>query len=329
MLPVRIVATSRVQLGEIHTTEALAQKAMPHRDPAELREKTGVATRHWVGADLNCAKLGAQALREALAAAEMPASALRRVILTNSHGGDFLIPATANALLDEAGILDTADCFDINNACMGWLSAFDVASRCVATGLFPMAVVAAENLSKHLGVDQPRSYMVCADVAAAVIVTAGDPDEGVLSSSFGNNGKHRGTVYLGHPGLTGQTEHIVFSKSSGAILKLALDGLGRSARAVLEHSGLAWSDIDWVVPHQPNGNMLPRIIEHLRLPPHKVVPVVEHLGNVGSAAIPVGLHHLFKERPVKRGDRILLVGVGAGLSYGAVLYQVGELPRPA
>jgi 3-oxoacyl-[acyl-carrier-protein] synthase III len=92
----------------------------------------------------------------------------------------------------------------------------------------------------------------------------------------------------------------------------------------LQQAGLTLADVDWVLPHQPNGALLDAIVKGLGFDPERVVPVVRELGSAGAASIPVSLDVLMRERPVRAGDRVLLVGVGAGISCGAVLYQVDE-----
>ena len=86
-------------------------------------------------------------------------------------------------------------------------------------------------------------------------------------------------------------------------------------------------DIEWVLPHQPNGRLLERIIEGLSLDPARVVRVVHDVGSVSSASIPISLHRLRESGRVRPGDRILMLSVGTGLAYGAVLIQVGGANR--
>lgn len=319
------MGTGNFQLGNEISTGEVTARGMPDRDPVKLAESIGISTRRWAFPEDTVAGVGAQALRGALADAGLQAADLERIILTNSTGGDFLIPATANALADEMGLSDECDCFDVNNACMGFLSSLDLAARCVATGLQPVAVVAVETLSRHISPEEPRSYVVLGDAAAAVILGPGGPDEGVLGSFFRNRGSVRHTVFLAHAGLTGEAERVVFADSNEEITGYALDGLGRCASTVLEQAGLGWDDIDWLVPHQPNGSMLVKIIDMFQVNPDKVVPVVDEVGSVGSASIAVGLDRLLKTHDMKPGARILLAGVGAGMAYGAILYQVTSL----
>jgi 3-oxoacyl-[acyl-carrier-protein] synthase III len=103
---------------------------------------------------------------------------------------------------------------------------------------------------------------------------------------------------------------------------IVIDALSRSAQAVLVPAGHTMDSVDWVLPHQPNGVMLEAIVQALGVPPEKIVPVVQDVGNPVAVSIPVSLDRLFRTRPVKPGDRILMIGIGSGVSYGAALYRV-------
>ena len=297
---------------------------MPERTAADVEVRTGIQSRWFAGPDDSSASQAAEAIRKALLAAKLPAAALRRVIFTCSTGGDFLLPATANAVLDLLGIDGTADCFDLNNACVGFLSGLDVAARCVATGLGPVAVVASEMPSRHITSDDPRPYVVFGDAAGAAIVAAAEPGSAaVLATAFGNRGSLRDTVHMGHASLTGQRETILFNKSNKDITEIAMLGLRQVADSIFAQTGLSWDAVDWIVPHQPNGAMLGQIADHFALDRAKLVPVVAETGNIGAASTAVGLDRLLRSGQVRTGQTILLIGVGSGLSYGALLYQVG------
>lgn len=325
LLPARIAATASWLPGVAHSTASLAAVAMPDRPAADVEARTGIRTRHFAAADETFASQAAVAVRLCLQRAELPASALKRLIFVSSTGGDCNLPANGNAVLELLGIADTVDCFDLNNACVGFLSALDVAARCVATGLGPVAVVASEMGSRHIDPSDPRPYVVFGDAAAAAIVTAIPPGSSaaVLASAFGNRGELRDTVTMAHGGLTGQRETIRFSKSNQDISAIALAGLRISAERALTAAGLSWGDVDWFVPHQPNGALLAAIVEEFCLDAAKVVPMVQDVGNVGAASTAVGLDWLLQRRQVTPGQIILLFGVGSGLSHGALVYRVG------
>src|SRR5262249_16718663 len=162
-LRVRIAGTASVAPGHAVSTAELARQARPPRDPEQVEARTGIVSRHFAEPAQTKAEVGAEALRLPLEAAGIAAARLARIIFVNSHGGDVLVPATANTVAAMLGLRGTCDCFDLNNACMGFLSAFDLAARCVATGCGPVAVVASEMGSRYITPDDPRPFLVCAD----------------------------------------------------------------------------------------------------------------------------------------------------------------------
>ncbi len=320
MIPARILGTSSHLPGEAVSTATLA--ARMGRDAADLERKTGIHSRHWMPPDTRAADLGARVLREALDAANVRATDLRRVIFVSTSGGDMLCPATANDVCLALGLDGTCDCFDLNNACMGFVSALDVAARSVATGLGPVAIVVAETLSPYLTPEIPRPWLVVGDAAAAAIIGPARANEGILAIRTGNRGRLNGSVTIGHPGRTLQREMIQFAASHDELTGYATAALKECSDAVLAEAGVTLDDVRWVLTHQPNGRMLERITAHLGVAPEKVVPVVQEIGSVAAASIPVSLDRLLRTRDVKPGDRVLMAGVGAGMSYGALLYQV-------
>ncbi len=324
MIPARVLGIGSVLPGRKVSTSELVGQAGIEASVEDIERRTGIQTRYWSKSETSAADLAAQAIRSALEKAELSGQDLRRIIFVNSTGGDTLIPATANAVIELLGIRNTCDCFDINNACMGFLTAFDVAARSVATGLGPVGIVVVETLSRYLSPENPRPYLVLADAAAAVIIGETEGGEGILASTLGNDGTLQSIVSMAHPGLTQQNEQIIFEGTNKEISSAALDTLERCTLSVLEDCGLVMDDIDWLVPHQPNGTMLGKIIERLGVDSERVVPVVHEIGSVGAASIPVGLDALWRTGTPSPGDRILMAGVGAGISYGALVYQIAS-----
>ncbi len=326
MLNVRILGTgSALPPRRVGTDEIAATLG---RDGDDLRARTGIETRRWLAPGASSVALATEALQAALTRADMPAAALRRVIFVSSCGGDHLFPANANSVLAALGVEGTADCFDLNNACLGFVSAFDLAARCIVTGLGPIGIVAVEHPSWYIDPGEaPRAHAVFGDAAAAAVLGAGGPAEGVVASRFANLGRLDGSVRLANPGHTGQREDIRFERSNRELIALATRILGETAAAVLEDAGLTMDDIRWVAPHQPNGAMLDVIVERLGVPAEKLVRVVDTVGSVGAASIALGLDRVLRERPVSPGDHVLLVGVGAGISCGALIYRMGPDAR--
>jgi 3-oxoacyl-[acyl-carrier-protein] synthase III len=321
LLPVSILGTSREAPGPAVPTADVTAVAFPGRDPADLIARSGISSRHWAPPGTLHAAVGERVLRAALQDAGLLPADLRRVIFVNSSGNDVKIPATVNHLLHRLEMAGTADGFDLNNACMGYLSAMDIAARSVATGLGPVAVVVVELLSRHIGPENPRSYAVLADAAAAVIFGASRGGAGVLGGVLGNDGSFQGSVTLAHGYVTGQRETIQFGASNKQITTEAVDAVERSALQALDAAGLRIDQLDWVLAHQPNGVMLGRIAERLGIELEKTVPVVDQIGSTGACAIPFSLDVLRRRGDLLPGQHVLMVGVGSGMSFGATVYR--------
>ncbi len=323
LLAVRILGTGSVLPGPARTTAEVAASLPNPRDPAEWERRTGIKTRHWAEPGARLAPLAAEALRLALDAARLPASALRRIILCHSGAADLYFPATANKVAAALGLAGSCDAFDINNACMGFLTALDLAARSVVTGLGPVGIVSAELTSRAIRPSEHRPYLVFGDAIGAAIIGPARPGEGILASAFGNDGTLPEDVLADNPTLTGKAEFIQFRKTGEEIFEIAFSAMSAGVREVLDRAEVKLGDVEWVLPHQPNGAMVKLMIERLGIDPARMVLVVEEIGSVASASIPVSLDRLMRTRPVRPGDRILMAGVGGGVSRGAVLHRVG------
>ena len=331
MRGVRIAATAQRVWGPPVSTRAVVTAAMPGRDPAEMATRIGIENRHFAPPDLTVAEAGAAVLTQALAEAGWAPGDLQRLILVNSHGGDHPIPATANAVLERLGLRDTVGAFDLNNACTGFLSALDVAARLVQTGVDRVAVVTVELLSRWIAPEVPRAYVVLADAAAACLLEAAPAGYGLLAADFGNDGSRLHAVTLAHgrpagPERSGAAdaqgvERIQFGAPGPDFARFALEGMLRSAEAVMAQAGRDLAAVDRFVLHQPNGALFDAFLQALGIDEARTVRVVDQLGSVGAASAAVGLDALRRAQPLQTDDLVLLVAVGAGASRGAVLWR--------
>jgi 3-oxoacyl-(acyl-carrier-protein) synthase III len=319
----RILGTGTHLAGRLVTTAEIVADRMPGKDPAEVEARIGIATRYWASPGTQAADTGAAALRQALEAAGMAARDLRRVIFVSSTGGDMLIPGTAHFVCGRLGLDDTCDAFDVNNSCAGFLTALDLAARSVATGLGPVAIVSSEIFSRYLPKDKLRPYLVMGDAAAAAVIGPGREGEGLLAVSLASEGLLRERVTMEHPGRIDHPTFLQFDATYAELTENAAGAMMKSTRRVLDEAEVAIEDLEWVLPHQPNGRMLGIILDMMHVPHERTVPVVNEIGSVGSASIPMALDRLFRSGRVRAGDRILLTAVGAGTGYGSVLYRVG------
>jgi len=324
MIPANILGTGSYLPGRAVPTREVALATLPGKDPDAIAAKIGISTRHWAEPGTTAADAGAEALRRALADARMDAKDIRRLVFVNSVGGDSLIPATAHHVCGRMGLDDSCDAFDLNNSCTGFLTSLDLAARSVATGSGPVAIVVAEILSRYLPVDKPRPYLVLGDAAAAVIVGKASGASGIVASYLRSTADLRREVNMAHPGLIeGGKTFLQFDATYDVLIESAVRAVETSSRRVLDDAGIGMADVTWFLPHQPNGKMFEKILSIMNVSADRTVNVVNDIGSVGAASVPVSLDRLRKSGRVREGDRLLMSAVGAGTGYGAVLFQMG------
>jgi 3-oxoacyl-(acyl-carrier-protein) synthase III len=322
-LAARILGTAAVFPGPPLTTAQIAREVAVRYTPGELEARTGIHTRHWAEAGALAAPLAAEALRQALAVAGMPPQALARVVYVCSLAGDLIYPATGNKVIHELGLDRRCATFDINNACLGFLSALDVAARSIATGMGAVGIVSAELGSRAIRREDHRPFLICGDAVVATIVGPARPGEGILASHAINDPTFESDAYADHPLVTDQREYLQFRPPSPERALAAERLLDRTLEPVLERARVRLHEVEWVLLHQPTGIWLDAAMKRLGLDPSRVVRVVDAIGSVASACIPAALDRLLRTQPVRAGDRVLMAGVGGGPSAGAVLYRVG------
>jgi len=210
----------------------------------------------------------------------------------------------------------------LNNACMGFLTALDLAARSIVTGSGPIGIAVAELATFGTTPAEPRPYLVFGDGVAAAVVTPARADEGILGVHLWNDGVAFGNVRLDNSAKSRRLETIQFTASNAEMGREAFEAVERSATAVLDQAGMTLADVAWVLPHQPTGALFETFVAGLGVPRERVINVVRESGSIGAASIPLSLDRLFRTRAVRPGDHVLMIGVGGGLSSGAVLYRV-------
>jgi 3-oxoacyl-[acyl-carrier-protein] synthase III len=262
--------------------------------------------------------LAAEAARNALAAAAVPASDIDLIIVATSTP-DMVFPSTASIVQRKLGI---AGCpvFDVQAVCSGFIYALTVADAMIRTGAASKAlVIGAEVFSRLLDFNDRTTCVLFGDGAGAVVVEASDIP-GILATDIHADGKHTDILCVPGHVAGGQILGDPLLKMDGqAVFKLAVGVLEDTARAALDKAGKTAADIDWLIPHQANIRIMAGTARKLKLPMDKVVVTVDQHGNTSAASIPLALDHAVRAGQVKKGDTLLLEGVGGGFTWGSVL----------
>jgi 3-oxoacyl-[acyl-carrier-protein] synthase-3 len=292
-------------------------------------ERTGIRARHFAAPEVSSSDLAFEACKQALDAAGRRPQDIDLIIVATSTP-DMVFPSTAAILqhklaqLDEdaAGITG-APAFDVQAVCSGFIYALTVADAMIRAGNAKRAlVVGSEIFSRLLDFQDRTTCVLFGDGAGAVVLEASDTP-GILATDIHADGKHVGILCVpGHVRNGNILGDPVLKMDGQAVFKLAVGLLEGAARTVLDKAGLTESDIDWLVPHQANIRIIQSTAKKLKLPMEKVVLTVHDHGNTSAASIPLALDHAVRSGQVKKGETLMLEGVGGGFTWGAVLLKL-------
>jgi 3-oxoacyl-[acyl-carrier-protein] synthase-3 len=281
-------------------------------------ERTGIRARHFAADGVTASDLALEASRHALESAGRKAHEIDLIVVATSTP-DMVFPSTATILQHKLGV---AGCpaFDLQAVCSGFVYALTVADSMIRTGAASRAlVIGSEVFSRILDFNDRTTCVLFGDGAGAVVLEASDRP-GILSSDLHADGAYRDILCTPGTVAGGKVLGDPLLKMDGpAVFKLAVQVLDASARAALAAAGRSTEDVDWLIPHQANIRIMQGTARKLKLGPDKLVATVESHGNTSAASIPLALDVACKDGRVKRGDTVLLEGVGGGFTWGAVL----------
>jgi 3-oxoacyl-[acyl-carrier-protein] synthase-3 len=284
-------------------------------------ERTGIRARHFAAPDVNCSDLGLEAARKALDAAGCQPQDIDLIIVATSTP-DMVFPSAACILQNKLGA-NGCPAFDIQAVCSGFIYALTVADAMIQTGAVRRAlVVGAEVFSRILDFKDRTTCVLFGDGAGAVVLEASDTP-GILASDLHADGRYVDILCV--PGSVSGGEVLgdpLLKMDGQAVFKLAVGVLDKAARATLAKANLTDADIDWLIPHQANIRIMQSTARKLKLSMDKVVVTVDEHGNTSAASIPLALDHAVRSGQVKKGETLLLEGVGGGFTWGAVLLKL-------
>lgn len=289
-----------------------------------IRQRTGICQRHIAADGEFTSHLAIKASQRALDHAGLKASDLDLIVLATATP-DQTFPATATRVQAALGMTKGA-AFDVQAVCAGFVYGVSVADSLIKNGLASTAlVIGAETFSRILDWDDRGTCVLFGDGAGAIVLrgeqgNGTSSDRGILANALHSDGRHHDILYVdGGPSSTRTTG---FLRMEGKeVFKHAVVNMAAVVGEVLEKAGLEAKDIDWLVPHQANKRIIDGTGRKLGLPPERVVVTVDKHANTSAASIPLALDVAVKDGRIKKGDLLLLEGIGGGLSWGASLVR--------
>jgi 3-oxoacyl-[acyl-carrier-protein] synthase-3 len=321
---VRILATGGYVPDGVVTNDHLKQRL--GFNPDALFRLTGIRERrhalpHQATSDLCC-----EAARVCLDRAGVRPDDVDLLLLATVTA-DMTTPATACLVQEKLGLCCPA--VDLGAACAGFMYGLVTASSYVAAGTAEMAlVIGGECMSRILDPDDAKTYPLFGDGSGAVLVTRGNPDQGLISYSLGSDGS--GASLLTRKGCGSRLPPTADVLAAGQHY-LRMDGRGvfnwavatlcDTVQQVLQSAHLSPGEVDLYIPHQANIRIINAALDVLGIPRGLVFTNLERYGNTSAASVPLALHEAVVDDRVREGDRIMLSGFGAGLAWGTALWR--------
>jgi len=262
-----------------------------------ITTRTGIKFRHIADDSEKTSDLAAESARRALADADLQADDIDLIIVATATP-DMQFPSTATIVQQKLGIANGCPAFDVQAVCAGFMYALTTANAYIKSGMAKNAlVIGAETFSRIVDWNDRTTCVLFGDNYLNLLNVPGQIA----------NGQICGSPYI--------------SMDGPGVFKFAVKMLAKIADDVIEEAGYTADQIDWIVPHQANKRIIDSTAKHLGLSMDKVILTVQDHGNTSAASIPLALDVGIKNGQIKRGQNLLLEGIGGGFAWGAVLVK--------
>lgn len=314
----RIIGTGSYLPSNVVTNHDL-EKIMDTTDEW-IKSRTGIGQRH-IAIEETTTSMAVEAAKRALADADTTADELD-LIVVGTVSADRHFPSTACEIQSALGAIN-ATAFDINAACSGFLFGLGIANAYFTSGTFKKAlIIGAETLSKMMNWDDRSTCVLFGDGAGAAIVEAAE--DGIISMTQGSDGAKGGVLScynrpVNNPFVKNDTALDYTSMNGQEVFKFAVRTVPEAITKVLGEANVNPDEVKYFVLHQANVRIIESVAKRLNQPMDKFPTNLHMCGNTSAASVPILLDEINKKGMLEKGDKIVLAGFGAGLTWGAAL----------
>ena len=288
-----------------------------------ITTKTGMKKRRIADPNVSTSDLAVEACKIAIEDAGLKTSDIDLLIQATSSP-DEPMSSTAGIVQDKLGCAECA-AFDFNAVCAGWVHALDVGSRYAGTpGYQNVLVVGSEIYSRILNWEDRATCVLFGDGAGAAVISEVESGRGILGSWLMSDGSGSSVIEIPAGGVRtpipseGFVEGMQYFHMDGrAVWNFAIEAFPEAVRMVLEKVGRTLDEVDLIIPHQANINIIEAGMENLGLPMSKTFTNLHKYGNTAGASVPLALREAIEEGIVGPGSLVVTAAFGGGLAWGA------------
>ena len=316
----RIIGTGRCLPEHIVTNDDLAK--IVDTSDEWIVSRTGIRKRH-IAKEETTASMSAEAAKKALEQAGLSSKEVD-LIIVGTITGDYVTPSTACEVQRMIGA-ENAVAFDINAACSGFMFALNTAHLYLQTGIYKNAlVIGAETLSKIMDWNDRSTCVLFGDGAGAAVITR--DASGLISFTQGSDGA-KGMVLAcksrsNNNPLINTSKELEYTYMDGQeVYKFAVSKVPESIKKVLDESDLQPDDIKYFILHQANIRIIQSVAKRLKVSEEKFPISLDHCGNISAGSVPILLDEVNEKGMLQKGDKIVMAGFGAGLTWSACVME--------
>ncbi|MCH2174502.1 MAG: ketoacyl-ACP synthase III [Lentisphaeria bacterium] len=294
-----------------------------------IRTRTGIAQRHIAAKDEATSDMGAVAATNALEMAGMTPEDIDLIIVATITP-DVPFPNTGCYIQKKIGAKN-ATAFSVEAACSGFVFASDVAVSMLDGKRYKRAlVVGAEKMSSIVDWEDRSTCVLFGDAAGAMILEAVENEEenSYIGAQLGTDGNFSDILYVPGGGSRMPLDEIALNEklnclrmSGQEVFKQAVNTMSRVSVDLLGQTGIDFDQVRWLVPHQANIRIINAIRKKLRLPEERCYVNVDRIGNSSAATIPVAIDEIVRNGDIQKGDLLLTVAFGGGLTWGSSILR--------
>jgi len=298
-----------------------------------IQSRTGIKERHIASAEQSSASLAYDAAIKALDSARLHPREIDLIIVATSTP-EHIFPATACLVQDRLGARK-AGAFDLLAACSGFIFALNMATQSIRSGAIRNAlVIGTETLSRIVDWQDRGTSILFGDGAGAFVLQSGEERGGVVSAVMRSDGSGSDllSVPAGGSRMPANADTVASGKhfihmNGREVFRFATRVMAQSTAEAVQQAGLMMNDIDLVIPHQANLRIIEAALRSMEIPMERCMVNLDRYGNTSTASIPIAACEAIQQGRLKAGDKVVFVGFGAGLTWGAAV-AIWSGPQP-
>ena len=283
-------------------------------------QRTGIRERRI--SDENTSELAYRSAVDAIKNSNIDKNEIDLIVCATMTPDNFT-PSVACMVQEKLGLGDNVTAFDVNAACTGFVYALKIVASMLNTYHKKALIIGCETLSKIINFEDRNTCVLFGDGAGAIVVEKDEKNEEFYTCSLGNDKDLIAENVEMNFEMKNKVLKSGFLKMDGKeVFKFAINVVEKSINKILDMNNLKIEDINLIIPHQANQRIINKVAKKFNISNDMFFVNLEKYGNTSAASIPMALCEAFESKKITKGDKVILVGFGGGLTWGSTIIEI-------